>query len=197
MRSMLASIQEIKKQLRKTCRDARTGLGQEYRQQASLAICRHIEAWSVFQACKVILAYLPMNGEVNLLPLVENHLDKTWLAPRILPEGRMVFHPYDPGRLVRHPFGMLEPDPNLPVVHASQIELALTPGLAYDLQGWRLGYGGGFYDRFLSEQVDCISLGVTYRALLLNDLPHLDHDIPVHNLVTEDGVKSRVSALSA
>jgi 5-formyltetrahydrofolate cyclo-ligase len=85
---------------------------------------------------------------------------------------------------------MLEPDPALPVIPANQVELVLTPGLAYDLHGWRLGYGGGFYDRFLSEQRTCISIGVTYQALLQTDLPHLEYDVPVQYFVTEDGVKS-------
>jgi 5-formyltetrahydrofolate cyclo-ligase len=85
---------------------------------------------------------------------------------------------------------MLEPDPSLPVVPADQVELVLTPGLAFDLHGWRLGYGGGFYDRFLSRQHTLISLGVTYQALLLPDLPHQVHDVPVKYLVTENGVES-------
>jgi 5-formyltetrahydrofolate cyclo-ligase len=196
MKGMPDPIHELKKELRKTCRATRAALGEAYRQKASLAICAHIQAWSVFQACTTILTYLPMQGEVDLLALLESHPEKNWLVPRIQPEGRMVFHPYDAGRLVRHPFGMLEPDPALAVIPAGRVELALTPGLAYDLHGWRLGYGGGFYDRFLCEQPACISLGVIYRGLLQTNLPHLGHDIPVQNLVTEDGVKSNVSSLT-
>jgi len=153
-------------------------------------ICRHIEVWPVFQEATVILTYLSMRGEVDLLSLVEKYPQKTWLVPRTLPQSRMLFHPYDPGRLVRHQFGMLEPDPSLPVIPADQVKLVLTPGLSYDLHGWRLGYGGGFYDRFLSEQRTCISIGVTYQALLQKNLPHLEYDISVQFLVTEDGIKS-------
>lgn len=187
---MSDNIPELKKQLRKSCREIRASLGEDYHQNASLRICRHIEAWPVFQEATVILTYLPMHAEVDLLPLMENNSQKTWLVPRILPQSRMFFHPYDPGRLVRHQFGMLEPDPALPVIPANQVELVLTPGLAYDLHGWRLGYGGGFYDRFLSEQRTCISIGVTYQALLQTDLPHLEYDVQVQYFVTEDGVKS-------
>ena len=187
---MAEKISELKKQLRRSCLEKRASMGEDYQQKASLMICRHIERWSVFKNAVVILTYLPMRDEVDLLSLMENNLQKNWLVPRIQPHGRMLFHPYDPGRLFRHRFGMLEPDPSLPVIPADQVELVLTPGLAYDLQGWRLGYGGGFYDRFLSGQHNLVSLGVTYQALLLPDLPHQEYDVPVKYLVTENGVES-------
>ncbi|MFH2040161.1 MAG: 5-formyltetrahydrofolate cyclo-ligase [Chloroflexota bacterium] len=181
---------ELKKQLRQNCREKRAALGEDFQHKASLMICRHIETWSFFQDAGAILAYLPMRDEVDLLSLLENNPQKNWLIPRIQPHGHMDFHPYVPGRLIRHRYGMLEPDPALPVIPADQVELVLTPGLAYDRHGWRLGYGGGFYDRFLSRQHTLVSLGVTYQALLLPDLPHLEYDVPVKYLVTENGVES-------
>ena len=187
---MRDNIPELKKQLRQSSREKRTSLGKDYQHKASLEICHNIEAWSVFQRAVVILSYLPMNGEVDLLSLMENNPQKKWLVPRILPQGLMLFHPYDAGRLVRHRFGMLEPDPALPVIPADQVELVLTPGIAYDQYGWRLGYGGGFYDRFLSGQQSLVSLGITYQALLQTDLPHQDYDVPVQYIVSENGVKS-------
>lgn len=190
---MPEEIIDLKKKLRQSCREERASLGDVYRKKASLLICHNIEAWSVFQEAEVILSYLPMRGEVDLLSLMENNPQKNWLVPRILPQARMLFHNYDPGRMARHPFGMLEPDPDLPVTPAEQIELVLTPGLAYDQCGWRLGYGGGFYDRFLSGQQTLVSLGVTYHALLYADLPHQAYDIPVQYIVTENGVESTSS----
>lgn len=185
---MPENIAEIKKHLREKCRGIRASLDEKSRHEASLMICGHLENWDVFQGKNLILTYLPMRAEVSLLPLMINNPDKSWLVPRITENGSMVFHPYDPDHLVRHQFGMLEPDTTLPIIDANQVELALTPGLAFDLHGWRLGYGGGFYDRFLSQQKDCIRMGVTYQALLQIDLPHSDHDIPMQYLVTEDGV---------
>ena len=113
---------------------------------------------------------------------------KRWLLPRIQPEGRMTFHPYDPEHMIWHPYGMLEPAPDLSSVSVENIQLALVPGLAFDRQGWRLGYGGGFFDRFLAGFAHGISLGVTYHALLLDSLPHHQHDIPVQYIVTEEGL---------
>jgi 5-formyltetrahydrofolate cyclo-ligase len=188
IKGMAEKISEFKKHLRKSCRELRTSLGEDYRHKASLVICKHLETWIFFQKFEVILVYLPMRAEVNLLPLLKNYPNKSWLVPRISENGSMRFHPYDPERLIRHKYGMLEPDPTLPIIPANQVELVLTPGLAYDLHGWRLGYGGGFYDRFLSQQKDCIRMGVTFHALLQADLPHNEYDIPMQYLVTEDGV---------
>jgi len=182
------AIQEAKHQLRAQSRQAREALGEDFQRQASAAICCHIESWPLFRRSKTILTYMPMRGEVDLRPLLERHPRKRWLLPRIQPEGRMTFHPYDPEHMIRHPYGMLEPAPDLPIVPVEHIQLALVPGLAFDRQGWRLGYGGGFFDRFLAGFAHGASLGVTYHALLFDHLPHHQHDIPVQYLVMEDGL---------
>jgi len=188
IRSMPNAVQDAKHQLRAQSRQVRKALGEEFQRQASVAICCHIESWPLFRASETVLTYMPMRGEVDLRPLLERHTCKRWLLPRILPEGRMTFHPYDPERLIRHPYGMLEPDPDLPIIPVEHIQLALVPGLAFDRQGRRLGYGGGFFDRFLAGFVHGVSLGVTYHALLFDQLPHHQHDIPVQYLVMEDGL---------
>jgi 5-formyltetrahydrofolate cyclo-ligase len=185
---MSKTLAEQKAQLRQICRNQRKALGPEARAIASQAICVQIENWGIFQQAEVILTYLPMKAEVDLRPLLAAHPEKTWAVPRILEASHgMVFHPYDPARLVRHPFGMDEPAADLPVIPDSTLQLCLVPGLAYDRQGWRLGYGGGYYDRFL-QHFPGPSLGVTFAALLLESLPHGEWDVPMRGIVTENGL---------
>jgi 5-formyltetrahydrofolate cyclo-ligase len=186
--TMMQEIAELKRQLRRACRQVRDELGDVTRQQASLSICGWIETWPVFQQSSVILAYMPMKDEVDLTRLIEHRPQKRWVLPRILLEERhrMVFHPYVSGRLIHHPFGMDEPTPDLPIVPSSEVQLALVPGLAFDRKGKRLGYGGGYFDRFLYD-FSGVSLGVTFQALLLDDLPSSEHDILVGWIVTEAG----------
>lgn len=186
---MTDSISELKAQLRQRCRQERDNLPETYRQHASDLICQKIAEWKKFQFSSFILVYLPMNSEVNLLPLVQTQPKKHWLAPRILPGGEMVVHPYRPARLIRHRFGMLEPDPSLPLFPPEHVDLVLVPGLAFDLDGWRLGYGGGYFDRFLSANKACTSLGITFQALMQSSLPHQEFDVRMKYLVTEDGVR--------
>ena len=101
----------------------------------------------------------------------------------------MTFHAYDPDKLVVHAFGMREPHPACAAIPPKKIQLVLVPGLAFDRLGWRLGYGGGFYDRFLQDTAG-ISVGVTYQALVHPGLPHQEHDIPMQYLVTEGGLET-------
>lgn len=186
---MLDSLAEAKSILRRQYRKLRADLGDEARARASQWICEIVEGWIAFRQCEVILAYMPIKNEADLTPLLRRHPEKRWVLPRILPEEdhRMVFHPYDAARLVRHPFGMAEPAADLPTVPREAIELALVPGLAFDRHGWRLGYGGGYFDRFLKDFAG-VGAGIVFQALFVEDLPHGGFDVPVPWVVTEEGI---------
>lgn len=164
----------------------RRSLGEQERACASLAICQAIESWDVFQTSETILTYMPVHSEVDLTPLLEHSPHKRWALPRILPEEQhhMVFHLYEAVHLVKHPFGMQEPAPHLPVIMPEEIRLALVPGLSFDRSGWRLGYGGGYYDRFLRD-FPGISAGIVFHPLLLEEVPHSMLDIPMRWIISE------------
>ena len=187
---MSISISNQKARLRQKCKSIRNELGNSFRQQASNIICKHLSAWDFFQKANVVLTYMPMRTEVDLQPLLTDFPEKHWLIPRILPgeEGRMDFHTYDPNSLILHPFGMAEPTPNSPKLLPEEIQLVLVPGLAFDRFGWRLGYGGGYYDRFLANfRGDCV--GIAFQALFFDTLPHGKYDIPVSRIVSENGMQ--------
>jgi 5-formyltetrahydrofolate cyclo-ligase len=183
---MNTQIFDRKNHLRKKSRQMREALGEDVRSLANIAIQQQIENWIVFQHSLVVLAYLPTKAEIDLRPLMEKYPHKSWVLPRILPGDAhvMQFHPYDRARLVRHKFGMEEPDPCLPVILPGEIDLALIPGLAFDRMGWRLGYGGGYFDRFLKD-FQGISLGVTFKELLFESLPSDSNDMRMNFVVAE------------
>lgn len=176
-----------KRALRARCRQERDELGADRRRQASERICSHIQAWSNLQSARVVFTYLPMRNEVDLRPLFDGAPGPQWAIPRVVetPEPHLLFHAYRPDHLVLHRFGMLEPDPSAPLITPDQADLILVPGLAFDWRGFRIGYGGGYYDRLLSRHGRAITLGVCYQALLLDEIPHEAHDVPVEYLVTE------------
>ena len=183
-----SDVAKQKRRLRQECRRIRDELGAAMRQQASLSICGWIESFPVYQRSSVILAYMPIHGEVDLTSLMEAQPQKCWVLPRIIPaeDHRLAFHPYDSSRLVRHPFGMAEPAAELPIIPASEVQLALVPGLAFDRLGRRLGYGGGYFDRFLGFFTG-VSMGVIFQALLFDQLPCGEHDVPMQWIITEEG----------
>jgi 5-formyltetrahydrofolate cyclo-ligase len=186
---MLDATSLSKQQLRRECRRIRANIDVATRRQSSLAICQQIKAWQIFQTATTVLTYMAMRSEVDLSTLLQDVPKKRWSIPRIREGGQMQFHIYDPGKLNLHPYGMLEPDQDCPVITPDEIQLVLVPGLAFDMNGWRLGYGGGFYDRFLTDYKG-VSVGITTQQFLFEHVPHAGHDISMQCLITESGIKA-------
>ncbi len=154
--------------------------------EASLAICRHLAAWPPLREAHTVMAYLAFRNEPDLSPLFDLLPHIRWTVPRI--EGKhLVVHPYDPARLVRHPFGMLEPAADLPVVDPEALDVVLVPGVAFDRRGGRLGFGGGFYDRFLPT-TPALRVGVTYEVCLIDELPSTESDARMDWIATPRGL---------
>jgi len=100
------------------------------------------------------------------------------------------FHIEDPSQLQRGTLGILEPDPNFSTkVSPQDIDAILCPGWGFTLTGARLGKGGGYYDRYLS-QTTAIRIGVGYECQVLTKIPTELHDLSMDLLVTDQGVHS-------
>ncbi len=188
----------VKRELRLAAQARREALGEAQREAAGAAIVRALEAFPGFRAAKVVLAFMPMRGEVDLVALMERNLDKGWGIPRIVraPSPRIDFHAYDPQHMVKHPYGMLEPLANLPPIDPAAVDLVLVPGMAFSPDGYRLGYGGGYYDRFLPLAARALRVGVAYRAQIVDEIPHHQADQKVQYLATEDGIWTCAAAES-
>ena len=168
--------------LRRRLRALRESMVAEQVLADSLAVCRQLASWSLLQQARAILTYLAFRNELDMSCLFELLPEADWIVPRVS-DGDLILHRYDPARLVRHRFGMLEPDRQLPQISPSVVDLVLTPGVAFDRRGYRLGYGGGFYDRFLPT-THAVRVGVTYDFCLLEELPVSEQDQRVHWVVT-------------
>lgn len=158
------------------------------RASLSKRILAHICAWEGFTNASVIALYMPMRGEVDVTPLLDTP-GKTILLPTVQVDGGMEFSLYTgKEEMVRHRYGMLEPQ-STQWEPSSSIDLLLVPGVAFDATGGRMGYGAGFYDRYLTRvRPDTIKLGVAYRAQLVDELPLSAHDVLMDQLITEDGL---------
>jgi 5-formyltetrahydrofolate cyclo-ligase len=139
----------------------------------------------------VIMLYLDMGSEVCTIPLMRQLLDlgKIVLAPIMEPVSREL----SPCRIINHEvdlvlskYGMLQPDPQRCQVFAPEsIDLITVPGIAFDAKGYRIGYGGGYYDRFLRKCPQALWVGLAFEAQLIPDALPEEWDIPVHQIVTE------------
>lgn len=161
------------------------------REEKSRAIRRAVLALEAWGAADAILLYLSAGSEPDTWDL----LDQAWkqgkavCAPRCLDgQGRMAFYRMpSPEALVPGRFGLWEPDPArcAPVGEISR-GLCLVPGIAFDRAGYRLGYGKGYYDRFLAAH-PVETVGLCFGELVLPSLPRELTDRPVGRLVTEAG----------
>lgn len=105
--------------------------------------------------------------------------------PRMLPGRQMEVRLYDPDRpLIPAAFGILEPPADAPLLPREDIELALVPAVCYDRRGFRLGFGGGYYDRWLSG-FSGITVGLCRDCVLQDQVPIEEHDRRVELLLTE------------
>ena len=171
-----------KSQLRRQFRSLREALTPQEVVLASAAVCRQLATWSVLHEAQHVLSYLAFRNEPDLGSLVELLPSIRWAVPRI--DGtRLALHIFDPDRLVRHRFGMLEPAPDLPTVEPSALDVALVPGVAFDRRGVRLGFGGGFYDRFLPTTA-AARVGIALDCCVTDALPYEEHDQTVDWVVT-------------
>jgi len=168
--------------LRERFRALRESMVPEQVRASSLAVCRQLAGWAPLRQAHTVLTYLAFRNELDTSSLFDLLPKVRWLVPRVS-DGNLVLHCYDPACLVRHRFGMLEPAPQLPTVDPTVVDLVLTPGVAFDRRGCRLGFGGGFYDRFLPT-TGALRVGVTYDSCLVDELPASERDQRMHWVVT-------------
>lgn len=179
-----------KKALRQRLSEERGALGEEHRAFASSRICARLRDLSCWRFADAVLLYMPIRSEVDISSLLTDALasGKTLGLPRCGEKGRMRFHRVgDLSELAAGAYGIPEPAedaPELSKEHFSPRTLIVVPGLAFDLSGYRLGYGGGYYDRFLNGFAG-ISVGVCYADLIQNELPRGLYDRKVQLIVTE------------
>lgn len=139
----------------------------------------------IYQESQIVALFLSMPFEVNTEKLIQEGLreGKQILVPRTAPRGQMDFVPYNPDSLGLSSFGILEPTKGC-AVDKNTIDLILVPGLAWNKKGYRIGFGGGFYDRYLAD-FKGRTLSLCYDFQLL-DFESECHDVPVEEVITDE-----------
>ena len=167
-------------------------LSSEERRQLSQRIVDATAHWIQCQGFDAVMLYLNMRSEVETTGLLEGLLNsgKQVCAPvvdtqqlELIP--RRILNPRT--ELVRHSYGMLEPSVACPIFPTEHLQLIVVPGIAFDCNGYRLGYGKGFYDRFLTKCPHAIAIGLAYQMQLVEDTFPQAWDVPVQHIFTETG----------
>ena len=176
----------MKSELRKQVLQEMKDKPREQKQFIDQALTERLLQHPFYQEAKIIATYLSFPHEFQTQELIEQALRdcKKVLIPKTYPKGRMDFVVYDPQQLVKTSFGLLEPQGDLEVVDASQIDLIHVPGLAFTTEGYRIGYGGGYYDRYL-KHFSGNTLSTVYPCQIRDFIPE-DHDIPVQEVLVDE-----------
>ncbi|NMF58954.1 5-formyltetrahydrofolate cyclo-ligase [Pseudanabaena yagii] len=179
--------QPIKRQLRKDLLTKRRQIPHEVWQQKSLALCDRLSNWQIFQQAQNILAFTSFRQEPDLSTLWQRFPEKNWGFARCIEKGLM-WHQVAiadfSNQMQLGAFNILEPHPDLPLMDLANIDLILIPAVAGDRQGYRLGYGGGFYDRWLPHSTG-LKVGIIFDEFYVDDLPHDPWDVPLDAIFTD------------
>ena len=173
-----------KTELRREIRARKRAMTEAEIEERSARLARLFFASRAYQNAKTIYGYLPYNQEVRTVPMLERALKdvKKVAVPKVYGEEMKFLYLDDLNAVAKGYAGIPEPIADEPVAH-DETALVLMPGLAFDPQGHRIGYGGGFYDKFLAAEPNHPTLALCYEFQMLPKLDVEDHDIPVDTVI--------------
>lgn len=173
----------MKKSLRKQFLQELKSLSKEEKHSMNDWLTEQFFQHPFYKEAKTIATYLSFPHEFQTAKLIEQAQKdgKTILIPKTYPHGKMDFVLYEPEKLERNSFGLLEPQGEFTIVDPSQIDLIHVPGLAFNPSAYRIGYGGGYYDRYL-EHFPGHTISTLYPCQIQDFQPD-SHDIPVEEVL--------------
>jgi 5-formyltetrahydrofolate cyclo-ligase len=184
-----AEHKERKRALRAELIQVRARLSKEERAERSRAIAERAAAIPELIAARTVALYAPLNTEVDpgeiARRLTVAGARVAW--PRVQPSGRILaFATCDSAALVRGPLGALEPPVSARAVELQELDAVLMPGVAFSVDGLRLGRGGGYYDATLKQVPPrALRIGLGFDVQVVPALPREPHDVPLDLVVTE------------
>jgi len=181
-------VAAAKKAAREYARAARCALDLEVCLAYSRDLAQRLLTMPELAVARVVLAYNATPEEIDPAPAIERlrACGATIAFPRIEAPGVLGVHVVDPeDRLMPGPFGLTEPAADTPRIEPGEVDAVIVPGVAFDERCWRLGYGGGYYDRLLPLlRENCMRIGICYDEQVLETIPAHEHDVRLHAVVT-------------
>lgn len=181
----MESISNKKQLLRSIILNKRNGLFEEQVSEYSTIICKKLENCREYSEAMDICLYMPIKNEVDVTLLFEGILasnKKIWL-PRII-DNNMKFYLYEKNKgFVTGAYNILEPN-SIVELEPDRDTLIIMPGAVFSKDCGRVGYGGGYYDRFLEKYPECMTIAVAYDFQVLDGLPIESFDIKPKKIFT-------------
>ena len=173
-----------KKELRRTIRERKRAMTEEEIVSRSEKLGALFAQSEAYKAARTIYGYLPYNQEVRTVPMLEQALKdgKRVAVPKVYGDEMKFLYLDDLSLVEKGYAGIPEPIADDPLAD-DDTALVLMPGLAFDPAGHRIGYGGGFYDKFLAAEPNHPTLALCYEFQMLPRLDTEEHDIPVDTVL--------------
>ena len=173
-----------KQQLRQAIRQRKRAMTQEEIEDRSRSLCEKFLKSDDYRCCTCLYGYLPYNQEVRTWPILHQALadGKKVAVPKVYGDEMKFIYLTDLTQVAAGYAGIPEPIADDPVAE-QQDALVLMPGLAFDPQGHRIGYGGGFYDKFLSREPGHPTVALCYEFQMVDHLETEQFDIPVDTVI--------------
>ena len=173
-----------KAQLRKEIREKKRAMTEDDIDLRSRRLCEKFIQSDAYRQAETIYGYLPYNQEVRTWDALSKAMaeGKRVAVPKVCGDEMKFIYITDFSQIATGYCGIPEPITDEPVAE-DKTALVLMPGLAFDREGHRIGYGGGFYDRFLSDEPDHPTLALCYNFQVKDSLPTEEFDIPVDTVI--------------
>ena len=170
--------------LRRAIREKKRAMTEEEITSRSKRLEELFLASEAYRNAKTVYGYLPYNQEVRTVPMLEQAIrdGKRVAVPKVYGDTMRFIYLDDLSQVEKSEMGIPEPILDMPVAE-DKTALVLMPGLAFTKQGDRMGYGGGFYDRFLTDEPEHPTLALCYDFQIVESLPTEEFDIPVDTVL--------------
>ena len=179
----------MKNQLKASIIEKRYSLPKDEISEKSNKIKNNLFNLDSYKKSKAIMFFVSFNSEVNTHEMI-----KEALKSKIVVVPKVFSHEIEPSVIIDFDnlipsgkFGILEPIEAMKIAYKN-IDLVLVPGIVFDKEGHRIGYGFGYYDKFLKKMPKAIKIGLAFDFQLIDKIPREMHDMPVDMVVTEERV---------
>jgi len=175
----------MKNQLKESILEKRNSLSREEILEKSEKIKSNLFNLQYYKHSKTAMFFVSFNSEVHTHDMIKESLkNKTVILPKVAQHEIEPSVVIDFDNLIPGKFGVLEPIEAMKIAHKN-IDLVLVPGIVFDKEGHRVGYGFGYYDKFLRKMPKAVKIGLAFDFQIVDKLPKETHDVPVDMVVTE------------
>lgn len=178
-----------KKEIRTRLLKQRAELPLSVCERQSEEVLKKLLAHPAYAECRTLFSYVSFRNEVDTHKIIMLALaqGKQVAVPRVEGKDMIFYRIFSLEELTRSRFGILEPKDGAHRVIPGEGDLMLVPAAAFDGKGYRIGYGGGYYDRYLAEYPQLYTIGLAFDFQMLDEVPREEFDLAVKEVLYPDG----------